>query len=71
MSKLSAFGQLMSSGEITEIGERIDRLEKKFDEFAESIHTFLFSEEDYSPINRIHDKLDILIAERKKQDENG
>jgi hypothetical protein len=49
---------MQSSKELAVILARLTALEFKFDEFAESIHTFLFSEEDYSPINRIHDKLD-------------
>jgi hypothetical protein len=56
----------MPSSDIIEINQRMDRLEKKFDDFSESIHTFLFSEEDYSPINRIHDKLDDICKNMGK-----
>ncbi len=57
---------MQSSEELAVILARLTALEFKFDEFAESIHTFLFSEEDYSPINRIHDKLDKLLEDETR-----
>lgn len=52
---------MQSSEELAVILARINALEFKFDEFAESVNNFFYSEEDYSPINRIHDKLDKLL----------
>jgi hypothetical protein len=53
------------SGRLSEI-EMNMVTEKEFQDFKESVDTFFFSEDEYSPINRLHDKLDTLLADKNR-----
>ena len=43
--------------------------DQKMEDLKECVSTFLYSEEEYSPINRLHDKLDVLVEDTDQKKE--
>jgi hypothetical protein len=48
---------------------KTEAFDQKMEDLKECVSAFFYSEEEYSPINRIHDRLDVLVedTDRKKE----